>query len=266
MSSRYKYYYPDLPLYKRIAYALLGEVHIPGKIRHMHVLSRISRIITQGKEVSNVLDAGCGRGELVFSLARKYPGWKILGTDLDEERIRLNNIVRDRIGTGNVSFRNADIFGNGFEPGFFDLILCCDVLEHIPNDQDVVDIFYRLLAPGGFLIMTFPSVPQLPHLSGVARREKRLNIRIEDIGHVRGGYSLKDVARLTAGAGFPSYDYRWTYGKYGTLAFDLFFIIGDSKPNPLVFLPMFPLLASLAYLDLWDRPDSGSALLVVARK
>ena len=39
----------------------------------------------------------------------------------------------------------------------------------------------RALAPGGYLLLTFPSVPQRRHLRLVAWRERRIGFKPEDI-------------------------------------------------------------------------------------
>ena len=38
----------------------------------------------------------------------------------------------------------------------FDAILCSEVLEHVPNPQDALREFVRLVKPGGFIILTAP--------------------------------------------------------------------------------------------------------------
>ncbi len=38
----------------------------------------------------------------------------------------------------------------------FDLITCLSVLEHIPNHRDAMDGMFRLLKPGGYLVLSFP--------------------------------------------------------------------------------------------------------------
>lgn len=38
----------------------------------------------------------------------------------------------------------------------FDLITCISVLEHIPNHKDAINGMFRLLKPGGYLVLTFP--------------------------------------------------------------------------------------------------------------
>jgi SAM-dependent methyltransferase len=47
-----------------------------------------------------------------------------------------------------------------FTPSSFDLITCISVLEHIPQDKDVIETMWSLLCPGGKLILTFPCMAQ----------------------------------------------------------------------------------------------------------
>lgn len=54
--------------------------------------------------------------------------------------------------------RNPQIVGDAqampFKDESYDTILCTEVLEHIPNPQKAIDEMYRVLRPGGTLILT----------------------------------------------------------------------------------------------------------------
>jgi SAM-dependent methyltransferase len=43
-----------------------------------------------------------------------------------------------------------------FEPATFDIILCSEVLEHVPDDDKAVSELRRVLKPGGVLVATVP--------------------------------------------------------------------------------------------------------------
>ena len=58
----------------------------------------------------------------------------------------------------------------------------------------------------------------------------------------------------------------WTYGPFGNLAHDLFFVLGDSKPNPLVFAASLPFLLMLSFLENHTPTRHGSGLLAIVRK
>lgn len=52
----------------------------------------------------------------------------------------------------------------GYEPvDLFDVVICCEVLEHAPRPVEVIDCAYRSLRPGGYLILTCASTGRKPH-------------------------------------------------------------------------------------------------------
>ncbi len=53
--------------------------------------------------------------------------------------------------------------------GFFDLIICQDVLEHTPNPLHIVTTFHQHLAPGGVLLLDFLDAVGGPNLAQAGR-------------------------------------------------------------------------------------------------
>jgi len=43
-----------------------------------------------------------------------------------------------------------------FKKGTFDVIICCDVLEHVPYPLDIIKEINRILKVGGYLCLTVP--------------------------------------------------------------------------------------------------------------
>lgn len=76
----------------------------------------------------------------------------------------------------------------------FDQIILFEVLEHIKDDQEVLNKLSSLLKPEGQLLFSSPS-SDYPMFYG----EKISSI--EDGGHVRKGYSLDDIETKMASAG-----------------------------------------------------------------
>jgi trans-aconitate methyltransferase len=214
----------------------------------------------------HVLEASSGRGDLAVYLAKKFRGWNIQGVELDDERLGMAQNVQEKLQLPNLGYKKADLLS--FKPDqAIQLITCCDVLEHIDQDVEVMQNLHEILDRDGVMILTFPSVPQRKHLRLVDWKEKRMGIDpLEAAGHVRQGYSVDGIQATLKGIGFTEVGAWHTYGFWGTLCFDLFFLIGDSKPNPILFFLAFPWLMMFAWLDVWFPSKQGSALLVVARK
>jgi SAM-dependent methyltransferase len=82
--------------------------------------------------------------------------------------------------------------------GGFDVVVCCEVIEHILNDEKVMADLRRCLREGGTLLMTAPNLDYLPITPGDAGPFSQT----EDGWHVRKGYSEGDFRRLCGLAGF----------------------------------------------------------------
>jgi 2-polyprenyl-3-methyl-5-hydroxy-6-metoxy-1,4-benzoquinol methylase len=251
-------------LLRRWAYRLFGEIHVPGRLRAYHVLRALRRTVSP-RQPLRVLDAGCGRGDMALFLARRNPNWHIVGFELDRTKLENACHAAQRLGLRNIEFIAGRLEALPFEDGF-DIVLNADVLEHIEDDRSAIRNLCRALRPGGHVIVTSPSVPQRKHLPTVRWREKRIGFEFSQTGHVRTGYSKEDLAEKFSGAGGRVVRSYYTFGFFGTLAFDVFFSIGDSRPNPVVFALFFPWLMALSALDLVFPRGSGSAILAVARR
>jgi SAM-dependent methyltransferase len=96
-----------------------------------------------------VLEAGCGRAwPLDLGAARLG----ITGVDLDsaalDARVReVGDLERAIVG---------DLREIEFPPNEFDIVYCCEVLEHISGAEDVVQRFMAWLKPGGVAVLVFP--------------------------------------------------------------------------------------------------------------
>lgn len=247
---------------RRWAYRLAGEIHVPGRLRAYHVLRALRRMAPPDRPV-RLLDAGCGRGDLALFLARRHRDWRITGLDVDPGKVEKARAMAARLRLGNVEFVEGSLEALPFDSEF-DVAISADVLEHIENDRDAIRNLCRALRPGGQAIVTAPSAPQRKHLPTVRWREKRIGFEYAQTGHVRNGYGKADLDEKFAAAGGRVVRSYYTFGFFGTLAFDLFFSIGDSRPHPLVFALFFPWLMVLSGLDLLFPSRTGSAILAVA--
>ena len=101
-----------------------------------------------------VLDIGCGHGALAIQAAQRG-AIKVLGIDLDQERINFANAnVRDNPVQGvDVSFSTTDL--TEIEAGSFDVCLSKDTFEHVIDMPSLMSQINRILADGGILITGF---------------------------------------------------------------------------------------------------------------
>src|SRR5207244_4110019 len=97
-------------------------------------------------------------------------------------------------------------------------------------------------------------------------RARRIGFHPSDYGHVRDGYSADDLRLLFNNAGLDVDTIKFTFGRPGTLMFDLFFATGDNRPNPLVYAALLPMYLALAKLDVSQEHAHGAAILGIGRK
>ena len=250
---------------RRLGYFLLGELHIPGRLRTWHIISEFRRLGLWSARPLTLLDAGGGEGAFAYFVARKFPTWTVVVADNDIKALARGQKIKSALGLENLEMRHVDLY-NLEEESMYDVVVCSDVLEHIEQDGVVVKQFTRALKPGGVVILTSPSVPQPKHLQLVAWREHRIGFNPSDYGHVRQGYTQEGFHQIIRNAGLDLDKIRWIFGRFGTLMFDLFFITGDSRPNPIVYLALFPLYMTLSVFDVCLPVHHGGAILGVGRK
>lgn len=250
---------------RRAGYFLLGELHAPGRLRAWHVMKELRRLGFRGQEPHTLLDAGGGEGAFAYWFARKFPEWRVVVADNEAATLERGLRIKDGLRLRNLELRAADL-RDPTEEKAYDVVLCTDVLEHIQEDDIVVKHLVTALKPGGVLVVTSPSVPQPRHLPLVRWRERRIGFDPSDYGHVRDGYSEGQLTKLFENAGLEVETVRRTFGPFGTLMFDIFFVTGDNRPNVLVYAALFPLYLALARLDVSWPGRRGAAVLGVGRK
>jgi SAM-dependent methyltransferase len=99
-----------------------------------------------------VLDAGCGSGRNMVELQGLG---QVTGVELSSTSVRL---ARAR-GVGEVI--QGSVLEMPFADDSFDLAVCLDVIEHLQDDLAALRELRRVIAPGGFLLVTVPAYQSL---------------------------------------------------------------------------------------------------------
>ncbi len=102
----------------------------------------------------------------------------------------------------------------------FDAIVCCHVLEHVPDDRKAISEFYRTLKPGGWAVLQVPvslaleTTVEDPTIKTREGREETFG----QADHVR--LYAKDYKDRLEKAGFWVEEFEWTESpeRYGGVA------------------------------------------------
>jgi SAM-dependent methyltransferase len=108
-----------------------------------------------------ILDLGCGTGRHTAEACR-VPRAVVVGVDpsladLRAARRRLD--LHERLGAhggGRWALCSADALRLPFADRSFDLVVCAEVLEHVPDDAAALAEVHRVLAPAGTLALSVP--------------------------------------------------------------------------------------------------------------
>ncbi len=114
------------------------------------------QLATGGREQPCFLDAGCGDG-VNLSLLTRFDDVTVYACDYNPLRLAR---VKERFPSVRVS--GQDLLHPDFGGTRFDVILCSQVLEHIPQDDAALAGLKGLLKPDGLLIVGVPNEGCLP--------------------------------------------------------------------------------------------------------
>jgi 2-polyprenyl-3-methyl-5-hydroxy-6-metoxy-1,4-benzoquinol methylase len=192
-------------------------------------------------EEPNILEVGCGAGSLLASLAES--GYRRLaGVDLALPAVEKAN---QRLGPYGLAgrVRQATV-GDLLEAGHvqaFDVILLCDVLEHIPRERagSLLAEARQLLRAGGMLITVTPNAFTGPH--DVTRHFRPSGSTPEGL-HIH-EYVLGELTSLLAKSGFSHFTgmrlrncFPWS-GQMRLGGFSVRFRMAMERAFP--YMPMF---------------------------
>ena len=101
---------------------------------------------------ANILDAGCGTGEISVRLAQLFPAAQVLGVDILAAHLERGRARAQAMGLQErVRFEERSVYGLDLPAGSFDLVVCRHVLHAIPNADRVLAELARVARGGGWL-------------------------------------------------------------------------------------------------------------------
>lgn len=99
-----------------------------------------------------LLDAGCGAGSAFEEIAARFQPGRIVAVDIDPRQLAQARLSASRCGVP-VDLQRADLRRIDLRSESIDLVLCHQVLHHVSDQEGVLAELFRVLRPGGLLLV-----------------------------------------------------------------------------------------------------------------
>jgi SAM-dependent methyltransferase len=128
----------------------IDEVYVGAAGGREHTFRRCVRFVETNSPKGRILDVGCAAG--FFVKAASDAGWDATGV---EPCRWLADYGASRLGLKIVPSNLRDA---RFADASFDVVTMWDVLEHVPDPPAELREVFRILRPGGLLVVNYPDV------------------------------------------------------------------------------------------------------------
>jgi O-antigen biosynthesis protein len=147
--------------------------------------------------VKRVLDVGCGEGAMAAKV-KAMPGvQEVIGIELNPNAALRARDQLDRVIVGDLEVLELD-----FPDGYFDCIICADVLEHLRDPWAALRKLRRILSDDGVLIACLPNLRNaIPMLKILINRWEYEEEGIVDQTHLR-FFTLHTMKKMFRESGF----------------------------------------------------------------
>jgi len=202
-----------------------------------------------------VLEAGCGTGRMIGELARFGD---VYAMDVFTEALQYC------AGRGCANLLQGSVTQLPFKDGAFDLVTSLDVIEHVEDDQAALIELYRVLKPGGSLVVTVPAYMLLWSQHDIALHHKRrytmagLQVKLQ-----RAGFTVTRISAFNFFV-FPAVALlrvsRRLFGRRAEVA-----DTNEHPPSPVNNL-MYGIMSLESMLVRYLRLPFGVSMICLARK
>ncbi|PJA52775.1 class I SAM-dependent methyltransferase [Candidatus Roizmanbacteria bacterium CG_4_9_14_3_um_filter_36_11] len=138
-------------------------------------------------QIETILDAGCGEGFTLYRFYKNKIGKQLLGIDFSSDAINLGKKLFPFI-----NFRKANAYSLPYKNNSFDLVVCCEVLEHLVYPEKALTEIIRVSRK--FCLFSVPNEPFFALANFL--RGKNLSRWGNDIEHIQHWTNHQFIALL----------------------------------------------------------------------
>ncbi len=174
--------------------------------KHEQAIFRANEVLADWANViegTRVLDAGCGLGNTSLWLAQIKKA-KVTGITLVQKQVDTAYKLAKKQNISGANFLVADYLETPFEDNSFDVVWACEALCHAPNKLLFYLEVYRILKPGGRLVIAENLRPTRP----LSEEKEKFLHEIFDAWAIPDLDTLEEHQNHSLKAGFKNFQYK----------------------------------------------------------
>lgn len=237
---------------------------------------KLSTLLHHGSPPLRILDGGCGEGQYIVPLSRKFPTRHFTGIDVLRDHIHFLSHLKKEQNLTNCEFKQESIEDHLAREGEYGLIYLIGVLQYTRAPQKVLRSAYTALAPGGQLMIYTPITGGFEF--GFYRFIRQRTGHYDDARRHHAPIDADQLRQWVETAGYQIIGEEPHYRGPGALGHQIMQSIlmlithwpGPFKLIPgLFFIILTPIFVPLQWADAWIRFTPGvrsNGLLLILQK
>ena len=161
-------------------------------------LQMIEEATNNIKRAPRILDIGCGQGHITYKILQAVPDAEVSGFDYS-----ISAIEYAAEHFSGIDFAVGNAYQCPYSENYFDIVVCNNLWEHVPDPLLLLSRITRSLKHSGFIIISTPSRYRLGNLVNVLRGKSVIfmsehHVTEYSVGQVveqlrYGGYEVKKI-------------------------------------------------------------------------
>lgn len=140
--------------YDQFYQSSLEQEKLPHVVLGNWPRDRVEAIVFAGGQGERVLDIGCGNGQLLYQFKDAYS--QLLGLEYSAHRLQQATINLADLNFTGIQGSAENV--SAIESNSVERIISADTIEHIPDVYSACAEMFRILKPGGELVINTPNI------------------------------------------------------------------------------------------------------------
>lgn len=132
-------------------YVVINQLESDFQQRRLKATIDLIPVATKNQSLK-LLDIGCGEGHFTAVIKKEFKNFEVHGLDYSVSAI---NYAHQQFI--DINFITANAYYPPFKNEYFDVVVCNNLWEHVPDPLKLLRAMSRVLKPSGLLVISTPS-------------------------------------------------------------------------------------------------------------